>query len=254
MASLKIIGLGFLGALLAIVGWIALDVTGLAPAGGVHEQGGGFEQRVRNYLVENPQVLVESLQRMQQERQRPAETDEISQIIASRSDEIYNDPASPVGGNPQGDVSIVEFFDYNCPYCRRVAPTLVEIEESDPKLRLVYKEWPILGPDSEFAARAALASRRQGKYLEFHKALMLASGLVNESEALDAALNVGLDLERLKQDMKAPEIKAAIERNKQLAQVLRITGTPTFVIGDQMLRGAADVEAFRDYIQEAREK
>ena len=133
---------------MAIVGWIALDVTNLFPAGGVREQDGGFEQRVRDYLVENPQVLVESLQRMQEERQRPAETDEIGQIIAARSDEIFHDPATPVGGNPQGDVSIVEFFDYNCPYCRRVASTLVEIEESDPKLRLVYKEWPILGPNS----------------------------------------------------------------------------------------------------------
>src|SRR3546814_3115055 len=102
-----------------------------------------------------------------QERQRSAQLDEIGQIIAARSDEIFNDPASPVGGNPQGDVSLVEFFDYNCPYCRRVAPTLGEIEDSDPKLRVVYKEWPILGPNSEFAARAALASRSQGKYVAF---------------------------------------------------------------------------------------
>src|SRR3546814_7249794 len=98
-----------------------------------------------------------------QERQRTAQTDEIGQIIAARSDEIFNDPATPVGGNPQGDVSLVEFFDYNCPYCRRVAPTLVEIEKDDPELRFVYKEWPILGPNSEFAARAELASRKQGK-------------------------------------------------------------------------------------------
>jgi len=252
VASLKIIGLGFLGAVLAIGGWIALDVAGLAPAGGTRDQGGAFEQRVRDYLVENPQVLVESLQRMEQQ-QRAAQTDEFGRIIAARSDEIFNDPETPIGGNPEGDVSLVEFFDYNCPYCRRVAPTLVEIEKRDPKLRLVYKEWPILGPNSELAARAALASRSQGKYLEFHKALMLASGLVNESKVLEVATNVGLDLEQLKQDMEAPEIKAAIERNKELAQALRVTGTPTFVIGDQMLRGAADAEVIRGYIREARE-
>src|SRR3546814_3506375 len=97
-----------------------------------------FEHRVRDYLIENPQILVESLQRMQ-ERQRSAQLDEIGQIIAARSDEIFNDPASPVGGNPQGDVSLVEFLDYNCPYCRRVAPTLGEIEDSDPQLRVGYK-------------------------------------------------------------------------------------------------------------------
>ena len=253
MVSLKIIGLGFLGAVLAIGGWIALDVAGLVPAGGPREQGGAFEQRVRDYLVENPQVLVELLQRMEQQ-QRAASGDEFGRIIAARSGEIFNDPETPVGGNPEGDVSLVEFFDYNCPYCRRVAPTLVEIEKNDAKLRLVYKEWPILGPNSDFAARAALASRSQGKYVEFHKALMLASGLVNESKVLETATKVGLDLERLKQDMEAPEIKAAIQRNKQLAQALRITGTPTFVIGDRMLRGAADGEVIRNYIRKAREK
>ena len=253
MTPLKIVGLGFLGGVLAIGGWIALDIAGIVPTGGPRQQGDEFEQRVRYYLVENPQVLVESLQRVEQQ-QRAVQTDELGRIISARSDEIFNDPETPVGGNPEGDVNLVEFFDYNCPYCRRVAPTLVEVEKHDPKLRLVYKEWPILGPNSEFAARAALASRSQGKYVEFHKALMLASGLINKSKVLEVATEVGLDLERLKQDMEAPEIKAAIERNKQLAQVLRITGTPTFVIGSQMLRGAADAKVIRDYIRKAREK
>jgi len=253
MAPLKIIGLGFLGAVLAIGGWVALDTAGLIPNAGSRQQTVEFEQRVRDYLVENPQVLVESLQRME-ERKRAAETDEIGRIIAAHSEEIFNDPETPVGGNPAGDVSLVEFFDYNCPYCRGVAPTLVDIEKEDAKLRLVYKEWPILGPNSEFAARAALASRNQGKYVEFHKALMLASGLVNESKVLEVATAIGLDVDRLKVDMEAPEIEAAIERNMQLAQALRIGGTPTFVIGDQMLRGAADAEALRGYIQRAREK
>jgi len=253
VAPLKTIGLGFLGAVLAIGGWVALDVTGLAPVGDLREQDGSFDQRVRDYVMENPQVLVESLQRMQ-ERQRTAQTDEIVQIIATHSDAIFNDPETPVGGNPQGDVSLVEFFDYNCPYCRRVAPILAELEESDPELRFVFKEWPILGPNSEFAARAALASRSQGKYVVFHKALMLAAGLVNESKVLEVAAQVGLDVDRLRQDMEAPEITALIERNRELARALRITGTPSFVVGDQMLRGAADAEVIRGYIQQARER
>ena len=253
MAALKVVGLGFLGAALAIGAWMALDVSGIVSTEGSGRQRGDFEHRVRDYLIENPQILVESLQRMQA-RQRSAEIDEIGQIIAARSDEIFNDPASPVGGNPQGDVSLVEFFDYNCPYCRRVAPTLGEIEDSDPKLRVVYKEWPILGPNSEFAARAALASRSQGKYVAFHKALMLANGLVDESKVIEVAVAVGLDVEELRRDMAAPEIAALIERNRELAQALRITGTPSFVIGDQMLRGAAEADAIRDLIRQAREQ
>lgn len=253
LSSLKTVGLGFVGAVLAIGVWIVLDIAGFVPIESPRQQGRDFEQGVRDYLIENPQVLVESLQRPQ-ERQRTAQTDEIAQIITARSEEIFNDPTTPVGGNPQGDVSVVEFFDYNCPYCRRVAPTLVEIEEDDPKLRLVYKEWPILGPNSDFAARAALASRSQGKYVEFHKALMLASGLVNESKVLEVAARVGLDVDRLKQDMEAREITALIERNRELARALRITGTPSFVIGNQMLRGAADAQVIRGYIRQAREK
>lgn len=253
MAPLRIVGLGFLGAILAIAAWVVLDVAGVVPTGALRQQGDDFEQRVRGYIIENPQVLVEAIQRMQ-ERQRVAQTAEVDQIIATRRDEIFNDPATPVGGNPEGDVSLVEFFDYNCPYCRRVAPTLVEIEKSDSELRVVYKEWPILGPNSDFAARAALASWSQGNYVAFHKALMLASGLVDEAKVLKVAAQVGLDVERLKQDMEAPEIEEAIERNRALARALRITGTPGFVIGDQMFQGAADTEVFQTYIRQAREK
>lgn len=253
MTPLKSIGFGFLGAILAIAAWIALDAAGLVrgPSLDVGQTAGEFERRVRDYLVGNPEVLVDSLQRYQK-RQRAAAPDEMGQIIATHSREIFDDPETPIGGNPRGDVSLVEFFDYNCPYCRRVAPVLVEIEGSDPDLRVVYKEWPILGPNSEFAARAALASRKQGKYVDFHKAMMLASGLINESKVLEVAAAIGLDVELLKKDMQAPELAALIERNRALAQALRITGTPTFVIGDEMLRGAADAQAIRALISGAR--
>lgn len=257
MTPLKSVGLGFLGAVLAIGAWIALDAVGFVRGPslgvGVGQSVGEFERRVRDYLMENPKILVESIARLQN-RQRVAKTDEIGQIIAARSDDIFNDPETPVGGNPRGDVSLVEFFDYNCPYCRRVAPILVEIEGSDPNLRIVYKEWPILGPNSEFAARAALASRNQGKYVEFHKAMMLAGGLMNESKVLEVAAAVGLDVERLKRDMEGQELRALIERNRELAQVLRISGTPSFVIGTEMLRGAADAIVIRGLIREERER
>lgn len=212
-----------------------------------------FERRVRAYILKNPDVILEALQLIERWEQA-TQGDEIKRLIVARRDEIFDDPASPAGGNPQGDVTVVEFFDYNCPYCRRVAPMLFEAEKADPGLRFVYKEWPILGPNSTFAARAALAAVKQGKYGTFHKAMMQTSGLVNEGKIIEIAKAVALDVARLKKDMDDPEIKAAIERNHALAAALRITGTPSFVIGDQVVRGAVDSDTFRSLVKEARER
>jgi protein-disulfide isomerase len=210
-----------------------------------------FEQRVRDYLLKNPEVIMEALQILQ-ERQRSAEAENMKRTIAERSEEILNDPAAPVGGNPAGDVTLVEFFDYNCPYCRRVAPTVVELEEADPDLRLVYKEFPILGPGSQFAARAALASRRQGKYVPFHNALMQATEQVSEETVMEAAREVGLDTEQLRADMQDPAIQEAIARNLQLADALGITGTPSFIIGQEVVPGAVDLRTLQSLIAHTR--
>jgi len=210
-----------------------------------------FEQRVRKYLLENPEVIMEALQLLQ-ERQRAAEAENLKRTIAERSDEILNDPHAPVGGNPEGDVTLVEFFDYNCPYCRRVAPTVTELEAADPDLRLVYKEFPILGPSSQFAARAALASRRQGKYIPFHNALMQADEQVTEESVMEIAREVGLDTEQLRADMQEPAIQEAIGRNLQLANTLGITGTPSFIIGEEVVPGAVDLRTLQSMIARAR--
>jgi protein-disulfide isomerase len=210
-----------------------------------------FEQRVREYLLRNPEVILEALQLLE-ERQRAAEAENVKRVVAERSEEILNDPDAPVGGNPAGDVTLVEFFDYNCPYCRRVAPTVVELEEADPDLRIVYKEFPILGPGSEFAARAALAARKQGKYVPFHNALMRATDQVTEQTVIEIAREVGLDIERLEQDMRDPAIEEAIARNLRLANALGINGTPSFVIGQEIVPGAADLETLQDLIARAR--
>jgi len=210
-----------------------------------------FEQRVREYLLKNPEVIMEALQILQQ-RQRAAEAENLKRTIAERSEEILNDPTAPVGGNPAGDITLVEFFDYNCPYCRRVAPTVAELQETDSDLRLVYKEYPILGPGSQFAARAALASRRQGKYVAFHNALMQATEQVTEETVMAIAREVGLDTERLGQDMQAPAIQDAITRNLQLANALGITGTPSFIIGEEVVPGAVDLRTLQSLIARAR--
>lgn len=210
-----------------------------------------FDRRVRAYLLDNPEVIIEAVQGLEA-RRAAAEQTEAQAVIATRADEIFQDPASPVGGNPEGDVTMVEFFDYNCPYCRRVAPVMMDVEAADPELRIVYKEFPILGPGSDFAARAALAAHRQERYIAFHQALMRIAGKVDEDAVLATAAELGLDVDRLKSDMEDPEIQAAIDRNLALAVALRINGTPGFVIGDEILRGAADFETLQGFIERAR--
>jgi protein-disulfide isomerase len=183
-----------------------------------------------------------------------AQADDPAAVIVARRDEIYNDPDSPLGGNPAGDVTIVEFFDYNCPYCRQVASVLVELQRSDPNLRFVYKEFPILGPDSDLAARAALAARRQGKYLEFHNAMMMSRFVANHASVMQVAEIAGLDVERLKADMEDPGLEGILARNLALARALRIDATPSFVIADQVYAGVAKLAGFQQAIAAERER
>ncbi|MBI2586926.1 MAG: DsbA family protein [Rhodospirillales bacterium] len=212
-----------------------------------------FERRVRAYLLDNPEVIVEAVQRLQ-ERQKTADADGAQAALKARADEVFRDPMSPVGGSSTGDVTLIEFFDYNCPYCRKVAPVMAEAEAADPRLRIVYKEFPILGPNSIFAAKAALAAHLQGRYVALHKALMAAKANVDEGAVLAAAAKVGLDVERLKVDMREAAIQDSIDRNLALAQALRINGTPGFVVGDRILRGATDLATLQGLIREARKK
>lgn len=254
MRALRVAGIGVLVAVLLAGAWMIIETAGAVwiKAGDTRPDA-RFERRVPEYLRANPEEIVEVVGRVET-RAEETELAEVQAVVRLLADHVFRDPDSPVGGNPEGDVSLVEFFDYNCPYCRRVTPTLIEIERTDPNLRIVYKEWPILGPNSEFAARAALAARNQGKYLEFHKAMMLEKGLMDEFKVLEVAGKIGLDVGRLEKDMEAPNIGAAIKRNNDLAQALRITGTPGFVIGEEILRGAASSEVIQDLIRRAREK
>ena len=212
-----------------------------------------FGQRVRSYLLRHPEVLMEAAQILQ-ERQRAALVDQVKQTIAARSDEIFRDPSSPVGGNPNGDVVLVEFFDYNCKYCKAVAPTVADLRSADPALRLVYKEFPILGPGSVAAAKVALAAHRQGNYQKFHEQLMNHASPVDEAVAMQAAAAVGLDLDRLKRDMADPAIAEAIARNQARAAALGINGTPGFVLADQVVPGAVDRATLEGLIARARGK
>jgi protein-disulfide isomerase len=212
---------------------------------------GGFEEQARSYLLDNPEVLIEALRTFEQLEQAAA-AGELKVLIGQRRDETFDDPASPVLGNPAGDVTLVEFFDYNCPYCRKAAPLMAEVQASDQNVRLVYKEFPILGPGSAFAARAALASQKQGKYVEFHEALMAHSGAIDESATLDIARRIGLDVAQLQEEMQDSAIEEAIQRNLALAGDLRINGTPSFIVGEEIVRGLTDLPTLQALIAEAR--
>jgi protein-disulfide isomerase len=211
-----------------------------------------FERRVHDYLMAHPDVIMQSVNQLEA-RQRAKDETEVQAIVKSRADEIFRDAATPVSGNVDGDITLVEFFDYNCPYCRQVASVVTKAEESDPKLRVAYKEFPILGPNSIVAAKAALAANKQGKYVAFHRALYEVYGAVDSGKVKEVAAAVGLDMDRLNADMKDPAIEALIAKNFALAQALRINGTPGFVVGDQILRGATDLKTLRTMIHTARE-
>jgi protein-disulfide isomerase len=210
-----------------------------------------IQQIVRDYLKQHPEVIVDAL-KAYQAQQDAKKADALKTTIASLKGELLADPASPVGGNPAGDVAVVEFFDYRCPYCKAMAPDLAKALAEDGKVRLVYKEFPILSPTSVVAAKAALAARYQNKYVAFHDRLMNVKGTLDESQIYSAAAEVGLNVARLKADMEKTEIADAIARNYSLADKLDIQGTPAFVIGDQLLGGVATADELAAAIKRAR--
>jgi len=160
--------------------------------------------------------------------------------ISKNADAIVRSPVTPVAGNPNGDVSVVEFFDYNCPYCRRSLPDVLKLINEDGKVRLVLKELPILSDDSVAAAKLALAANKHGKYFEMHQKLFFEPGRANKDKALRIAKELGLDIAQLQRDAENPDIKKALNENKELAVKLDLEGTPMFLIGDRVIGGAPD--------------
>ena len=238
-----------LGLLLGIT--LALPAGGLSAAEFAPEQREAIEKIVREYLIKNPDVMIEVLQAAQEQIRGEARAKRAASLVERRR-EIIEDPESPVGGNPKGDVTLVEFFDYRCPYCKQVVPAIEALLAEDKQLRFVYKEFPVLGPESVAAARAALAARQQGKYEAMHQALMGLKGQVNEAAILNAAKSAGLDVERLKRDMADPKIDEILKANHELAEALGIRGTPAFVVGDEIVPGAVSLDALRQLVQVAR--
>ena len=215
------------------------------------EQRQAIEGIIHDYLMHNPDVLIEALRAAEDKANRDADA-KAALVLKDRRDEVFDDPATPVGGNPQGDVTIVEFFDYRCPYCKQVQPSLQALLDQDHNLRFIYKEMPVLGAPSVTAAHAALAARLQGKYEAFHAAMMATKGQITDDVVYQVAGSVGLDVDRLKRDMATPEIDRALKANLALANALDIRGTPGFIIGDHIVPGAIDLDALKDLVASAR--
>ncbi len=241
-----------LGVLVASAAWF-VATRAVLYAGFDAEQTRRIEEIARDYLLENPEVLVQAA-RVLRDRRRLADQTRNRATLAAKRDELAADPAAPVGGNPDGNITIVEFFDYNCPYCKAVYPRLVQLLAEDDQIRLVFKEWPILGPVSELAAKMALAIWKQepDKYQAFHAALLSAKGRLTREVVFATAKRLGHDVERLKSQMQAPEIAADLARNKALAGSLGITGTPAFVVGDNLVPGAASLAQMKALVERAR--
>ena len=210
-----------------------------------------IKKMIHDYIMANPQIVSDAIEALREKEQVAADLS-AKQALATHKGEIFNDPDTPVFGNPKGDVSVVEFFDYRCPYCKGMFQSLMDTVKADGNVRLVMKELPVLGPDSVVASRAAIASRNQGKYEEFHDALMKIDGPLTEDVVMKTAASVGLDTAKLKQDMDDPKVDKVIDTDLDLAKQLNITGTPGFVIGQNIMSGAMEPDSFKQVIAQAR--
>jgi protein-disulfide isomerase len=210
-----------------------------APLGAGSSGQARVERTVRDYLTKNPEVLVEMTNELDK-RQAAEQEAQQKKAISENADAIFRSPVSHVAGNPNGDVSLVEFFDYNCGYCRKAMPDVIKLVNDDGKIRLVLKELPIFGEDSEAAAKLALASNKQGKYFEMHQKLFSEPGKADNEKALRVAKELGLDVDQLQKDAEDPDIKKGLDQAKELAQKLNLQGTPLYLIGDRVLPGAPD--------------
>jgi protein-disulfide isomerase len=210
-----------------------------------------FGQKVRQYLLANPEVIMESVRALEVRETAKREAAAVGQLVSARQ-ELHDDGISFIKGNINGDVTVVEFFDYRCSYCKRVVPDVERLVQKNKDVRLVLKEFPVLGPDSMFAARAAIASDNQGAYSAFHDAMMLNRGPLPNTKVLSLAKSLGMDVERLKRDMKDPKVEKSIQANLALARSLGITGTPSFIIGDAIIPGAVPYDQLNGAVAKAR--
>ncbi len=210
-----------------------------------------IRQILIDILREEPQLILEALQALEAREQAQAEARQ-REALTSRTAALERDSDDLVTGNPAGDVTIVEFFDYRCPFCKRAQAPIEQAVRADGRVRVVHKQMPILGPESVQASRAVLAAQTQNRAAELHRALMALPGQLTEAELFRQARSVGLDEARLKRDMTNPAIDQQLSRSLELARALDIRGTPAFVIGQRLIPGVVEAAALAEAIQAAR--
>jgi protein-disulfide isomerase len=221
------------------------------------EQKREIEKVMRDYLLRHPEVLQEIVAELEK-RQATADASRQKQAVAGQRDAIFNSRHQVTLGNPQGDVTVVEFFDYNCGFCKRALSDKLELLRTDPKLRLVMKEFPVLGQGSIEAAQVSIAANLQDpggkKFMDFHQKLLMGRGQADRTRAIAAAREAGLDIARLERDLKDPMVRTTLEEVMSIAETLGINGTPTYVVGESIIPGAVGLDTLRERIADARKK
>ena len=220
------------------------------------EQRGEIERIVKEYLLSHPELLQDVMAELEK-RQTLAEAEKHRAAVKEHSATIFSSPRQVTLGNAQGDVTVVEFFDYNCGYCKRAMADMLDLLQNDAKLKFVLKEFPVLGEGSTQAAQVAVAARMQDKtggkkYLEFHQKLLGGRGQADKARALAVAKEVGFDMTRLEKDLASDEVKTTIAENFKLAEAMGMNGTPSYVIGTDVVVGAVGIDALREKLNIAR--
>ena len=236
-------------ACLAALPAAAFDIDAMSEA-----ERDAFREEVRAYLLDNPEVLMEAIAVLEA-REAAGQAEADAEMIAANAAALYETPSSWVGGNPDGDITIVEFLDYRCGFCRRAHPVIGELLEADGNIRLIVKEFPILGEESVLASRFALAVRAahgDDAYKRVHDALMEMRGGVTDDSLAGIAEAEGFDAPSLLEAMNTPEITEIIDTNRALASAMSISGTPSFVVGDQLLRGFLPLDGMQAVVAEER--
>ncbi len=243
-----------IAAAIAMIGFalpaMAFDINAMSDA-----ERTSFRAEIRAYLMENPEVLLEAIQVLDDRRAQEQVGNDDALLLAN-ADEIFNDGVSYVGGNPDGDITIVEFSDYRCGYCKKAHPQVNELLKSDGNIRMIYKEFPILGPDSLVAARFAVAIllTKPEVYKTVNNALMELRGSPSEAVLKALAEKVGADPAEITAKMDSEDVTKIIQDNRALGQRLQISGTPSFIFGSQMVRGYVPLDAMRQIIKDERAK
>ena len=238
---------------------IALALPAAAPAGAQSfspDQRGEIERIIKDYLLKHPELLQEVMSELEK-RQTAADAEKHRGAIKELSATIFNSSRQVTLGNLQGDVTVVEFFDYNCGYCKRAMTDMLDLLKVDGKVRFVLKEFPVLGEGSMQAAQVAVAVRMQDKtggkkYLEFHQKLLASRGSIDKARAVAAAKEVGLDVARIEKDLASEEVKATLEESYKIAEALGLNGTPSYVVGSDVVIGAVGLKVLKEKVNTAR--